>query len=210
MDEYLVPSGFGEAELSDRKSRFIGHIWRTDTEEEALSLIKKMREQYWDARHNVYAYIIQGGATRYSDDSEPQGTAGMPILDVLRREGVFNVTCVVTRYFGGILLGTGGLVRAYSGAAKLALDAAGLSMLRLWDQLRLDCPYRLYEQITGEVARFSGVIEDAQFGAEVTLRMLLPQEQTAAFCARLTDLSGGQLKPEQEGQISRAVPTKCS
>ena len=195
MDEYLVPSGFGEAELTDRKSRFIGHIWRTDTEEEALSLIKKMREQYWDARHNVYAYIIQGGATRYSDDSEPQGTAGMPILDVLRREGVFNVTCVVTRYFG---------------AAKLALDAAGLSMLRLWDQLRLDCPYRLYEQITGEVARFSGVIEDAQFGAEVTLRMLLPQEQTAPFCTRLTDLSGGQLKPEQEGQISRAVPTKCS
>lgn len=210
MDELIVPTAYGEAEYVDRKSRFIGHIWRTDTEEEALERIRAMREQYWDARHNVYAYIIADGPTRYSDDSEPQGTAGMPVLDVLRREEIFNVTCVVTRYFGGVLLGTGGLVRAYSKSAKLALDAAGISILRTWDCLKLDCPYRLYEPILAALDPFEAVTEQTDFGAEVTLTLLVPQSRTDALTARLTDLSGGQLRPERLAPINRAVPAKSS
>lgn len=111
--------------MIEKKSRFTGRIWPVETEEEALAHIKKTRDEFWDATHNVYAYIIKGGATRYSDDGEPGGTAGMPVLNVLRQAEISNVCCVVTRYFGGTLLGAGGLVRAYGRAAKLALDAAG-------------------------------------------------------------------------------------
>ena len=128
MKEYRVPTKDAEAEFVERRSRFIGHLFLTETEEEALARIKQMREKYWDATHNVYAYIIKDGATRFSDDGEPGGTAGMPVLQVLQREEMYNVTCVVTRYFGGILLGAGGLVRAYAHSAKIALDAAGLTL----------------------------------------------------------------------------------
>ena len=133
MDEYLIPTKDSEAEFVEKRSRFIGRIWHTETEDEALACIKKMREQHWDATHNVYAYIIKDGPTRFSDDGEPGGTAGMPTLQVLQREGLYNVCCVVTRYFGGILLGAGGLVRAYAKGAKIAVDAAGKSMKRVWD-----------------------------------------------------------------------------
>ena len=128
MDEYLIPTQFGEAEFVEKKSRFIGRVWPVDTEEEALARIQEMKKKHYDATHNCWAYIIRDGAVRFSDDGEPGGTAGMPMLQVLQREGLFNVVCVVTRYFGGILLGAGGLVRAYTKGAKIAVDAAGKSM----------------------------------------------------------------------------------
>ena len=121
-----------------------------------------MREQYWDATHNVYAYIIRDGATRFSDDGEPGGTAGMPVLQVLQREELYNVTCVVTRYFGGILLGAGGLVRAYAHGAKIAVDAAGRSIKRIWTNVYLPCPYSWYERIRLEVAAFGGMIRETR------------------------------------------------
>ena len=210
MDEFLVPGGDAQAEFTERRSRFIGHIWRTETEEEALAHLKRMRETHWDATHNVYAYIIRGGATRYSDDGEPQGTAGMPVLDVLRREEVYNVTCVVTRYFGGILLGAGGLVRAYAKAAKLGLDAAGISIQRVWNRYRLDCPYRLFEQVKLLVAAQEGLVADTQFGAEITLTLLLPEGKAETFTQKLTDLTGGQLQPQLLQQEYRAFPVKNS
>ena len=210
MDEFLVPGGDAQAEFTERRSRFIGHIWRTETEEEALAHLKRMRETHWDATHNVYAYIIRGGATRYSDDGEPQGTAGMPVLDVLRREEVYIVTCVVTRYFGGILLGAGGLVRAYAKAAKLGLDAAGISIQRVWNRYRLDCPYRLFEQVKLLVAAQEGLVADTQFGAEITLTLLLPEGKAETFTQKLTDLTGGQLQPQLLQQEYRAFPVKNS
>ena len=210
MDEFLVPGGDAQAEFTERRSRFIGHIWRTETEEEALAHLKRMRETHWDATHNVDAYIIRGGATRYSDDGEPQGTAGMPVLDVLRREEVYNVTCVVTRYFGGILLGAGGLVRAYAKAAKLGLDAAGISIQRVWNRYRLDCPYRLFEQVKLLVAAQEGLVADTQFGAEITLTLLLPEGKAETFTQKLTDLTGGQLQPQLLQQEYRAFPVKNS
>ena len=194
MTEYLVPTCDADAEFVERRSKFIGHIFRTETEEEAIARLKQMREKYWDATHNVYAYIIRDGATRFSDDGEPGGTAGMPVLQVLQREGMFNVTCVVTRYFGGILLGAGGLVRAYAHSAKIALDAAGKSMKRIWTNVYLPCPYNWYERIKLEVAAFGGIVRDTDFGADVSFDLLLPQMQVQPFLDRVTDLSAGTIE----------------
>ena len=120
--------GAATASFIEKRSEFIGNISPVTTEEEAIAFVSKIKKQYTDAKHNVYAYLLRDNSiTRFSDDGEPHGTAGLPVLDVLRKEGVTNVAVVVTRYFGGILLGTGGLVRAYSQAAKMALDAAGKS-----------------------------------------------------------------------------------
>lgn len=193
MNEYLVPTKDADAEFIERRSRFIGHIFLTETEEEALARLKQMRETYWDATHNVYAYIIKDGATRFSDDGEPGGTAGMPVLQVLQREGIFNVTCVVTRYFGGILLGAGGLVRAYAHSAKIALEAAGKSIKRVWTKLYLPCPYSWYERIKLEVSAFGGVVEGTDFGADVSFDLLLPEQQVKPFLERVTDLSAGTI-----------------
>ena len=208
MEEYLVPTKDGLTEFTERRSRFIGHIWVTDTEAEALARLKEMREKHWDATHNVYAYIIKDGPTRYSDDGEPQGTAGMPVLEVLKREGLFNVCCVVTRYFGGILLGAGGLVRAYAKSAKDAVDAAGISVKRIWKQMDLILPYRLLDRIKQELARHDGVLLDTEFGADVMLHAILPAANGDAFTSSVTDLSGGKVCPITVGEEYRAFPLK--
>lgn len=193
MTEYLVPSGFGEAEFTEKRSRFIGRVWLTETENEAISRINEMRERHRDATHNVYAYIIkEGNAMRYSDDGEPQGTSGMPTLNVFRGEGIFNVCCVVTRYFGGILLGTGGLARAYSHAAKIALEAAGISVMRLWDRLLVSCDYSRYERIKKELESSGGIAEDTDFGADIVITALLPEGNTDGFTERVKDITLGQ------------------
>lgn len=206
MDEYLIPTKDADAELIEKKSRFIGHIFRTETEEEALARLKEMRDTYWDATHNVYAYVIKDGPTRFSDDGEPGGTAGMPVLDVLQREGVYNVCCVVTRYFGGTLLGTGGLVRAYSRSAKIALDAAGLSQKRVWERVEIPCPYGLFEQVKNEIAAHDGMIQTTDFGADVQIGAIFPAAGTEAFLRRLTDLSSGRVTAVRAGQEYRDFP----
>ena len=204
MDEYLIPTSDAVAEFTEKRSRFIGHIWQTETEEEALAHIKKMREQHWDATHNVYAYIIKDGPTRFSDDGEPGGTAGMPTLQVLQKEGLHDVCCVVTRYFGGILLGAGGLVRAYTKSAKLAVDAAGISMKRVWDVIYLPVPYSWYERMKQEIAAYEGVLRDTQYGADVELEVLTPQGRTKQFLDRVVDISAGTLEGIITGQEYRA------
>ena len=206
MDEYLIPTKNAEAEFIEKRSRFIGHIWLTETEEEALAHIKEMRETYWDATHNVYAYIIKDGATRFSDAGEPSGTAGMPTLQVLQREGLFNVCCVVTRYFGGILLGAGGLFRAYGHGAKIAVDAAGKSMKRVWDVIYLPIPYSWYERMKQEVTNYEGIIRDTQYGADVELEVLTPTGRTKAFLDRVIDISAGTLEGMITGQEYIAFP----
>lgn len=206
MDEYLVPTGFGEDEFIEKKSRFIGRIWLTESEEEALAHIEAMKKLHYDATHNVWAYIIKDGPVRFSDDGEPGGTAGMPTLQVLQKEGLFNVTCVVTRYFGGTLLGAGGLVRAYTKGAKIAVDAAGKSMKRVWTVLYLPVPYNWYERMKLEVAAWGGIIRDTQFGTDVELEVLLPEAKTEPFLARLTDMSAGTLDAMVTGQEYLAFP----
>ena len=206
MDEYLVPSGFGEDEFIEKKSRFIGRVWCVETEEEALEKIQQMKKQHYDATHNCWAYIIRDGAMRFSDDGEPGGTAGNPMMQVLQRENLYNVVCVVTRYFGGILLGAGGLVRAYTKGAKIAIDAAGKSMKRVWSVLYLPCPYTFYERVKLEVAAFDGIIRDTQFGAEVELEILLAEGQVEAFLERLTDMTAATVEAMEVGKEYRAFP----
>ena len=206
MKPYLVPTKDADAEFIERRSRFIGHIFATDTEDEALARLKQMRETYWDATHNVYAYIIRDGATRFSDDGEPGGTAGMPVLQVLQREELFNVTCVVTRYFGGILLGAGGLVRAYAHSAKLALDAAGRSVKQVWTKVYLPCPYSWFERIRLEVTAFGGVVENTDFGTDVSFDLLLPEARVQPFLARVLDLSAGTIEGLVGDNVYRAYP----
>ena len=206
MDEYLVPSEYGEDEFIEKKSRFIGRIWPVETEEEALARIQEMKKKHYDATHNCWAYIIRDGAVRFSDDGEPGGTAGMPMLQVLQREGLFNAVCVVTRYFGGILLGAGGLVRAYTKGAKIAVDAAGKSMKRVWTVLYVPCPYSFYERVRLEVEGFGGIVRKADFGAEVELELLFPEAKTQEFLDRLTDMTAGTVESMEIGQEYRAFP----
>lgn len=206
MDEYLVPSEYGEDEFIEKKSRFIGRIWLVETEEEALARIQETKKKHYDATHNCWAYIIRDGAVRFSDDGEPGGTAGMPMLQVLQREDLYNVVCVVTRYFGGILLGAGGLVRAYTKGAKIAVDAAGKSMKRVWTVLYVPCPYSFYERVRLEVEAFGGIVRKADFGAEVELELLFPEAKTQEFLDRLTDMTAGTVESMEIGQEYRAFP----
>ena len=208
MEEYLVPTGYGEDEFIEKKSRFIGRLWPVETEEEALEKIQQMKKQHYDATHNCWAYIIRDGAMRFSDDGEPGGTAGNPMMQVLQREQIYNAVCVVTRYFGGILLGAGGLVRAYTKGAKIAIDAAGKSMKRVWTVLYLPCPYTYYDRVKLEIAAFDGIIRDTQFGAEVELELLFAKDTTQAFLDRLTDMTAGTVEAMEIGQEYRAFPVK--
>ena len=206
MEEYLVPTAFGQAEFIEKKSRFIGHIWPTESEAEALAHIEEMRKLHYDATHNVWAYIIKDGPVRFSDDGEPGGTAGMPTLQVLQRENLFHVTCVVTRYFGGILLGAGGLVRAYTQSAKDALDAAGISVVRRWIEVLLPCSYAQSERVKLETEGFGGVIAEADYGADIALTVLLPEERADAFLAHILDVTAGTVEGMVCGERFQDVP----
>ena len=206
---YYVPVDAGEAEFTEKRSRFLGHVRRVETEAEARAFLDEMRKKYYDARHNCWCYVLhEGGVVRYGDDGEPQGTAGQPILNVLEREGVQDVLCVVTRYFGGILLGAGGLCRAYTKAAKDALDNAGTSELRPWSVLRLDCPYALFERVKLEAEKRGGLLRDTDYGAQIAMTALLPEPEEAAFTLALRELSAGSLRPERTGTELRGVKVR--
>ncbi len=201
-----MPTAFGEDEFVEKKSRFIGRVWPVETEQEALDCIAEMKKKHYDATHNCWAYIIRDGAVRFSDDGEPGGTAGMPMIQVLQKEQLNNIVCVVTRYFGGTLLGAGGLVRAYTKGAKIAVDAAGKSMKRVWSVLYLPVPYTFYERVKLEIAAFDGIIRDTQFGAEVELEILVAAGKAQAFLDRITDMTAGQVEGLLTGQEYRAFP----
>ena len=206
MEEYLVPTGYGEDEFVEKRSRFIGRVWPVETEEEALARIAEMKKQHYDATHNCWAYVLKSGAMRFSDDGEPGGTAGNPMMMVLQKENLYNVCCVVTRYFGGTLLGAGGLVRAYTKGAKIAVDAAGKSMKRVWSVLYIPCPYTFYERVKLEVEAFEGVIRDTQFAAEVELEILIAQPKAQAFLERILDMTSGTVEGLETAQEYRAFP----
>ena len=210
MTEYYVPTKEAEATFVEKRSEFIGHVWRVESEEEARAHIEATKKKHYDARHNCWCYIIRDGAVRYSDDGEPQGTAGQPMLNVFQREGVENVCCVVTRYFGGILLGAGGLVRAYTQSAKDALDAAGISVVRRWVAMEVPCTYSMFERARLEIAAFDGVIENVDYGADVVLSALLPEEKAADFAAHILDMSAGTIEVLEAGEQFKDVPWKAA
>ena len=205
MTEYFIPAGPGEAEFVEKRSSFLGHVRMVETEEEAKAFVQAVKKEHYDARHNCWCYAIKDGPTRYSDDGEPQGTAGVPMLEVFQRQGVTNFVCVVTRYFGGILLGAGGLLRAYTKSAKDALDAAGIAVVRRWVELAVPCSYSMFERMKLETEAYKGIISDIEYGADVTIYALIPEELADDFAARIFDMSGGKIEVIPMGEAFRPV-----
>ena len=185
-DEYIV-----------KKSRFIGYVKPVSTKEEALDFIQGISKKHWDATHNVYAYILrEEGIKKFSDDGEPQGTAGMPVLDVLEKNGLTDCAVVVTRYFGGIMLGAGGLVRAYSHTASLAVNAGGVVTRTLCIKAKIECDYNFYGKLSSLIPENGGTVEDTLFEDNVTVTFYIPETDKGSFEAKLTEASFGKYKPK--------------
>lgn len=197
MAQYKTVLREAEDDFVEKRSRFIGYAKPVSTEAEALAFIAEKRSKHWDASHNVYAYILRdGGIMRYSDDGEPQGTAGMPILEVLRHENLTDCVCVVTRYFGGILLGTGGLVRAYTQGAQVAVAAAGVQRMSLYTVALIACPYNLYDIVTHLLPEYDCAVEETDYGADVTLTVTLPAGGEDRLNAGLAEATAGTVYAE--------------
>ncbi|MBQ9679411.1 MAG: YigZ family protein [Ruminococcus sp.] len=198
MNTYKTVKAFASDELVEKRSRFIGYCKPVSTQDEAITFINEIKSKHWDARHNVYAYVIKDeGVSRYSDDNEPQGTAGIPVLDAIRKRGITDCVVVVTRYFGGVLLGAGGLVRAYSAAAKLAIDSAQEREMEMCSVCTLRCSYTMYGKIPALVARFGGSIDDSDFTDDVSLTFHLPEDHFDAFNKALSEESSGKYAAEE-------------
>lgn len=199
--DYSTVRDFAEASFIEKKSEFIGYISPVATNEEAVEFIEKIRSMHRKATHNVYAYILrEGNITRYSDDGEPQGTAGVPVLDVLRKEGLTDVCCVVTRYFGGILLGGGGLVRAYSHSAKIAVDAAERMIMCSCYPIKITVDYDLYGKINNILPDFEIKLADTEFGSDVTLSVLAKKDFADKFRDKIIDITNGRAKIVQSDE----------
>ena len=181
--DYITIKGRAEDSFVEKKSEFIGYIKHVESGDEAVEFINEIKAMHRKAKHNVYAYIVRDENTsRYSDDGEPQGTAGVPVLDVLKKEGLTDVCVVVTRYFGGILLGGGGLVRAYSHACKLAVDAAVRMIMCECREVKAVCDYSLYGKISYVLPEFEVKILDTVFENDVTVKMLVKSQHFTALC----------------------------
>ena len=200
MDEYLVPTAFGEDEFYEKKSHFIGRAWPVETEEEALEKIQAMKKQHYDATHNCWAYIIRDGAVRFSDDGEPGGTAGMPIMDVMRNRSVVNCCIVVVRYFGGVLLGTGGLVRAYTRSAQAALEAAGVARMELTSSAYAEVPYQVWDKFRYAAERLPVRIGNVEYGSSVGFRLCYRSAEESDVLPRLMDAAERKLELLPEGE----------
>lgn len=187
-------------EFVEKKSLFIGFSTIVKNEEEALSIIKSKKKEYADATHNVYAYMIGDTIARYSDDNEPQGTAGMPVLNSIRMSGITDVLVVVTRYFGGILLGAGGLVRAYSTAASMALEAGGEAVFETYVEMEIRCSYSDYGRISTELGFFDVILDDTLFEDEVTVKIAVKEDLSESLLNRVTDAFCGRIVPKIVGK----------
>lgn len=201
MDYYTI-SAPAKDSFIEKRSEFIGHIAPVTTNDEAVDFINSIKAQHRKAKHNVYAYILrQDNISRYSDDGEPQGTGGMPVLEVLKKRGLTDVCVVVTRYFGGILLGGGGLVRAYSHAASLACNAADTMHMCLCHRLRITADYSLYGKISYLLPNYATVILDSDFGSEISIELLVLNEKLEALRADLIEASNGAVTISDEEEL---------
>ena len=207
MNEYQTIQAYADAEFTERRSRFIGAVCPVTTEEEAIAFINQKKAEHWDATHNVYAYLLRAGQLkRYSDDGEPQGTAGVPVLDVLQKEGLVDIAAVVTRYFGGILLGAGGLVRAYSHGVKLAVDASVRMTMSECSEFELELGYDLYGKIMYILPHYHAQTTFSDFGVTVRLHILLKDCFVPAFSKELADLTAAQVCPRLLDRRYACIP----
>ncbi len=188
-------------EFVEKHSRFIGYCKPVATEQEAVDFINMIKKKHWDARHNCYAYSLRDSQIRrYSDDGEPSGTAGMPILDVITKSGIVDVVVVVTRYFGGILLGTGGLVRAYSQGCKLALESAGPVTMELCSECFIRCSYNRYGKLNTVIIDNGGTVDSVNYADDVKINFHIPSEKVAALDKIFADVTSGEIKTEISGE----------
>lgn len=198
---YTTLASEGSDEFEERKSLFIGHAKHITSEDEAMEFVKAKKKEYGDATHNCWAYLLKGGiVARYSDDGEPQGTAGVPMLETIRKSGVCDCVVVVTRYFGGILLGAGGLVRAYSHGAKIALDAAGIVTYEKYAELILECSYSDYQKYAVILPTFAAIIDDTEFTDKVKVYFAVKETAVSSLCAKITEMSGGRDRVQRTGE----------
>ncbi|MBQ3884793.1 MAG: YigZ family protein [Ruminococcus sp.] len=199
---YFTVSKPAQDSFIEKRSEFIGYISPVSTNDEAVEFINSIKAQHRKAKHNVYAYILRNdNISRYSDDGEPQGTAGMPVLEVLKKRGLTDVCVVVTRYFGGILLGGGGLVRAYSHAASLACDAADIMHMCLCHKLRISTDYGMYGKISYLLPNFDTITVSSDFGSDVTLEILVLSEKLKPLTDELTEVTNGSVELTDCGEF---------
>lgn len=188
-------------EITEKKSRFIAYLAYVTTEEGAQNFVAQIKKKHYDARHNVYAYILNSGGKKYSDDGEPSKTAGYPILEMLENEGVTDVVCVVTRYFGGTLLGTGGLIRAYTKSAKDCLEKAGVKKMILCDTVNLTFDYAYLNKIEHMLKTEDLVTKDKTFLENVTLTVISPKDKTGALRENILNEFAGAVNFAVTGEI---------
>ena len=201
MDSYITVHHRSKFEFEDRKSVFIGEVLPVSTEAEALSFLDSVKKKYPDARHHVYAYVLRDNAImRFSDDGEPQGTAGMPILDIIRKKGLTDIAIVVTRYFGGTLLGTGGLVHAYSASVLGAIEAAEVITYDLYTEVSFKVSYSDYQKLQMLFSEFEFRVEDTRFLADVEIVGRVVKTKLEDFEKKLTETTSGRSKLEILGE----------
>lgn len=201
MSSYKTVKNECVFELTEKRSRFIATLIHVESEEEAAQHISAFRGRYWDARHNVYAYsLAEGNLKRFSDDGEPHGTAGKPVLDVIEGAGLKNVLLIVTRYFGGVLLGTGGLVRAYSGAAQGVVAAADIKTMTLCREIEIECDYSLFDSLENTLKGIDGGVLGTQFSNNVCTNIYINDATADAFCERIIDQFCGKVTIKTKNQ----------
>ena len=203
MEQYKTVLEGGTGEIIEKKSRFIATVRPVRNEEEALAFLEEMRKQYWDARHNCYAYSVGMNReyTRCSDDGEPSGTAGRPMLDVILGEDIYNVAVVVTRYFGGVLLGTGGLVRAYSGAVQAGLGASKVIEKHHGISLSLTADYTAIGKLQYIAGENQLPVLDTEYTDKVIMHLLVPNDQAGRIEKTITEATSGRVKMEKEKEL---------
>ena len=205
MEDYLVPRGVGQAEYIEKKSRFLGGVYPVTSEQEAKEILERVRKQHYDARHNCWCYILKSGQKRYSDDGEPSGTAGMPVLDVIVKNEIFDVVVVVTRYFGGVLLGTGGLVRAYSHGSKIAVEAAKPVIMQNCLVCEARCAYNQYGKVSSLIIGVGAAVDDTVYESDVLVKFHIKPDLLGALNKKLADATSGEVTVEQKDEQYFAV-----
>lgn len=193
-------------EFVEKRSRFIGYCKPVKTEQEAIDFINEKRSEHWDATHNVYAYSLrEGNIKRYSDDGEPSGTAGMPVLDVIVKNEIIDVVVVVTRYFGGVLLGTGGLVRAYSHGSKIAVEAAKPVIMQNCLVCEARCAYNQYGKVSSLIIGVGAAVDDTVYESDVLVKFHIKPDLLGTLNKKLADATSGEVTVEQKDEQYFAV-----
>lgn len=201
MQEYKTVNGSYTAEYIEKRSRFIAVCFHCESENQANQIIAEQKSIYWDARHNVYAYLLKDGTARFSDDGEPHGTAGMPVLEVIKGSGLTDILVVVTRYFGGTLLGTGGLVRAYSTSTRDAIDGSAKVLMCTCSCFEACCPYSDFDRLTRLIDDCGGIVKNTEFTDKVTVEFYFKNTDRDDFLNKLCETFASKISAELKEEL---------